>query len=147
MRDRLQMLVCSTLCLAAVGCAVMKAQTPEQLYLRHRALLKLAVQIGVVEFVHRHKNLAPHIAQAGGICRDTLVGTSGDMPFIASMMQKEMTRAQISTTDQALILNLLETLSEVVRAYFIEKEILPAAVLLYVSDVCEWISEAAALGG
>ena len=146
MHNRLQILLYSALCLAIVGCATMKVQTPEQLYLRHRALLKLAVQIGVVEFVHRHKDLAPHIAQASGICRDTLVGTSGDMPFISSMMQKEMTRARISTTDQALIVNLLETLSEVVRAYFIEKEILPAAVLLYVSDVCEWISEAATLG-
>ena len=145
MRNRLQMLLCSTLCLLMVGCATMKAQTPEQLYLRHRPLLKLAAQIVVVEFVHRHKDLAPHIAQASGICRDTLVGTSGDMPFISSMMQKEMTRARISTIDQALIVNLLETLSELVRAYFLEKEILPAAVLLYVSDVCEWISDAATL--
>ena len=125
----------------------MKAQTPEQLYLRHRALLKLAVQIGVIEFVHRHKGLAPHIAQASGICRDTLVGTSGDMPFITGMVHKELMKAGISATEQALIVTLLETLSEVVRAYFLEKEILPTAVLLYVSDVCEWIAEAATLGG
>ena len=147
MHSRLQMLVCSILCLAIVGCATMKAQTPEQLYLRHRALLKLAVQIGVVEFVHRHKGLAPHIAQAAGICRDTLVGTSGDMPFIAGMMQKELKRAGISATEQALIVTLLETLADVVRTYFLEQEILPAAVLLYVSDVCAWISDAATLGG
>ena len=123
----------------------MKAQTPEQLYLRHRALLKLAVQIGVVEFLHRHKDLAPYIAQASGMCRDTLVGASGDMPFIASMVQKELLRAEISATEQALIVTLLETLADVVRAYFLEQEILPTAVLLYVSDVCEWISDAATL--
>ena len=59
MRDLPRLVLCGVLCLVLIGaCATMQTQTPEQFYMRHRAVLKLAVQIGVVEFLHRHKDLA-----------------------------------------------------------------------------------------
>ena len=123
----------------------MKPQTPEQLYMRHRAVLKLAVQVGVVEFLHRHKDLTQPVAEIAGACRDALVGQTGDMAFLVTAMKHEMTQAQMSPIEQLLVLNLMETLTQSIRTYFVEQDVIPATVLLRVSEICGWIADGAAM--
>ena len=123
----------------------MKAQTPEQFYMRHRAVLKLAVQIGVVEFLHRHKDLAQPVAEIAGACRDALVGQTGDTTLLTTAIQHEMGLGQLSPTEQLLVLNLIETVTQGIRAYFVEQDIVPATVLLRVSEICGWIADVAAM--
>ena len=131
------------LCLVLVGCATMKTQTPEQLYLRHRAVLKLAVQIGVVEFLHRHKALAQPVADIAAALRDELAGQTSDLDFLHTAVQQKMATMHLSSTEQLLVLNLMDALLQTMRMYFLDHDILPSQVLLRVSEVVGWIAEAA----
>ena len=148
MRDSLQTMLSSVLCLTLLGaCATMKAQTSEQLYMRHRAVLKLAVQIGVVEFLHRHATLAQPVAVLAGACRETLVGQIGDTTLLTTAIQHEMGPGQLSPTEQLLVLNLIETVAQGIRTYFVEQDVVPTTVLLRVSEICGWIADAAVMQG
>mgnify|MGYP001574713437 FL=1 len=134
-------LLCLVLLLGA--CATMKPQTPEQLYLRHRAVLKLAVQIGVVEFLHRHKALAQPVADIAAALRDELAGQTSDLDFLNAAVQQKMATMHLVPTEQLLVLNLMDALLQTMRTYFLDHDILPSQVLLRISEVVGWIAEAA----
>ncbi len=134
----------SALCLALLGaCATMKIQTPGQLYMRHRAVLKLAVQIGVVESLHRHKTFAQPIADITAALRAELAGQTGDLGFLPTAVQRQMATMHLSPTEHLLILNLMDALVQTMRMYFLEQDIIPSQVLVHISDVFGWITEAA----
>ena len=121
----------------------MKTQTPGQLYMRHRAVLKLAVQIGVMEFLHRHKTFAQPVADIAATLRDELAGQTGDLGFLHTAVQRQMATMHLSPTEQLLILNLMDALVQTMRMYFLEQGIIPSQVFLPISDVFGWITEAA----
>ena len=121
----------------------MKPQSPEQFYLRHRAVLKLAVQISVVEFLHRHKALAQPVRDITAALQDELIGQISDLDFFHTAVQQKMATMQLSPTEQLLVLNLIDALLQAMRTYFLEQDIVPLQVLLRVSEVFGWIAEAA----
>ena len=121
----------------------MAKPTPEQLYLRHRAVLKLAVQIGVAEFLHRHKALAQPVADIAAALRDELAGQTSDLDFLRAAVQQKMSALHLVPTEQLLVLNLMDVLLQTMRTYFVDHDILPSQVLLRISEVVGWITEAA----
>ena len=134
----------SLLCLVLLGaCATMKSQTPEQLYMRHRAVLKLAVQIGVVEFLHLHKALARPVADIAAALRDELVGQISDVDFLRTAVQHKMGTMRLVPTEQLLVLTLMDALIQTMHMSFLDDDILPSQVLLRISEVLGWIAEAA----
>lgn len=144
MRNALQSATAVVLCLAVLGaCTTMAKQTPDQLYMRHRAVLKLAVQIGVVEFLHRHKELARPMVDISEALRDELVGQVHPLDFLREAVQQKMARTHIAPTAQLLILNLMDALVQTMRTYFVEQDVLPAQILVRVSEITGWIAEAA----
>ena len=132
------------LCFLVLGaCATMTPQTPEQLYLRHRTILKLAVQLSVVETLHRHKALAQPIAAIAEALQKELVGQERDIDFLRAVVQKKMATMLLSPTEQLLLLSLMETIVETMRSHFVDQGVIPTQVLLRISEVLGWIGEAA----
>lgn len=143
-KPMLRVALCGVLCLAVVGaCATMAKPTPEQVYMRHRAVLKLAVQIGVIEFLHRQKALAPLLADIAGAVRDELVGEAHPLDFLREALQHKMASAQVGTAEQLLIMNLMDVLVQTMREYFLEQDVISTQILVRVSEIAGWIAEAA----
>jgi hypothetical protein len=119
--------------------------SPDAIYMRHRAVLKLAVQIGVIEFVHRHPALATPVAAIAAALRDELRGEAHDMGFLMTVVQHKLSMSALPPIEQLLVLNLVEALAQTMRDYFIAQDIVPSQVSLRLGDVFDWISQAAAI--
>lgn len=120
---------------------------PDQLYMRHRAALKLAVQIGVIEFLHRHKTLAPPVADIAGALRDELAGEAHPLAFLREAFQQKMLVGHLSPTEQLLVMNLVDVFVETIHAYFVERDAVSEQILVRTGEICGWIAEASQIQG
>lgn len=139
-----QIAACAVLCLTVLGaCATMPTQSPGEFYMRHRATLKLAVQIVVVEFLHRHKDMAEQVAAIAITLQAELQGQSGDIAIFETVFKQKVLDLQLSPAGQLLFTSLGESLVEMIRNYIVERSGIPHETFMRLGDIAGWIAESA----
>lgn len=139
--------LCATVYLTVLGACTTMSTTPrpDEFYMRHRAALKLAVQIVVVEFLHRHQAMAEHVATIATALQQELAGHTGDMALFETLLQQKIVHLDLSPSGQLLLSGLAESLVEMARTYIIERGALPHDTLMRFSDMAGWIAESATM--
>src|SRR3990167_7571542 len=137
--------VLSLCCVFVLGaCATMPTQRPDDLYMRHRATLKLAVSIGVIEFLYRHPELATPVADIATAIHNEMGGQADDMGMLKVAMRRHMLALNIAAPEQLLLMNLADVLLQSMRIFFLEREVIPTQVRVRIGEIAGWVADTAA---
>lgn len=114
----------------------------------HKALLGLAVTVGVGRVLSQHRSLAPLVYR---LAQDVRTLTAGplDVTQLVPTIRGRIAALSLAPEDTLLLMSVADVVAEEVHAYVHQAQLLPEQVRLVVTELAGWIEEAALvyLGG
>jgi hypothetical protein len=125
------------------SCATVATLTPETVFLRYRAALKLVVQFGVREFLAQHPGMAAPVAAVTDAVLQTIGTVPVDADLLQALIQHHVQETSLSAAQQEMVVDLLDVALETLRGFLLEHQIPQASVTVYVHEVLQWVADAA----
>ena len=125
----------------AVGCA---GSTPRQTYERHKALVQVAVQLGVAGVLREHRDWAAPLTQAVQGARQALTTEEVDLTTLVRFVAARLDLQRLTPEDQVLVQALAGAIQAELSALLADRSVLvPIETRALADEVLGWVESVA----